>query len=237
MSEPNANSADIQGFVDEASRLLTAEGSDKTAWGEGIALLQKAKAAGLYSPQLEANLGRAFYKLENYPKAVEHFEKAIQFSRWNSSYRDDLKLAQEKVTGQLGTPMQHPAEWGATISSYLRPQEILWVSSLLAIAFLSFLYLKKRVKKKVLITGFSALALCFGVGLFATTGSSIALVKNLNEVAVRSAPLDSAETVVSVNAGTRLRILSTSGEFTEVERPNSFRGWIRSENIQRVSDL
>lgn len=237
MSQAQNFNADIQKLVNEASRLLTAEGADKSAWGEGIALLQEAKAAGLYSPQLEANLGKAYYKLENFPLAVEHLEKAVQYSRWNNSYRSDLKLAREKIPAQMGSTMEHPAEWGATFSSYLRPQEILWASSLLCIGFLAFLYFKKRSSKKFVVVGFSTVLLCFGLGLFATTGSSVALVKNVSDAVVRSAPLESAETLVEVGPGTRLRIVDTSGDFTEVERPNSFRGWIKSENIQRVRDL
>jgi len=221
----------------EAVALLSQKGASNAEWGQAIAKLLEVQATGVTSAPLEANLARAYYKLENYPKAIEHFEKAIHIDRFNSSYRADLAMAQAKNPGNLATRIEHPAEWGAWVSSYIRPQEALFVSCFGFLLFLAFGLMKKKIKKLSWISAIIVFVLAISFSLFTYSGASIAIVTSLGDVSIRSAPLASAEEVMSIKPGSRLRILDQSGEFTEVERPNVFRGWISSDKIKSIQDL
>lgn len=229
--------ADTTKSYEEAISLLSRKGASPAESGKAILLLQNIRATGETSPQLEANLARAYFRLENYPKAIEHFELAIRYDRWNSQYRKDLVLAQEKNPGNLATGIEHPAEWGAYASSYLRPQEALFFSSLLLFAFLAYSILIKPFKKSTWIVGSLFFVFAFGISALSFTGSSIAIVTSSKDVSVKSAPLESAEEVILLKPGSRLRTLNESGKFTEVERPNVLRGWIATESITSIQDI
>ncbi len=234
MSDENIN---IATAYNEAVALLSQEGAGSAQWGEAISKLLKIKSSGQSSSALEANLGRAYFKLENYPKAIEHFELAIRFDRFNSQYREDLALAQSKNPGQLATKIEHPAEWAAWTNSFVRPEEGLFGLSFFLLLFLAYPLLVKPYKK--IVWGIVPLlfVVAFAFSIFSYSGNSIAIVTSPADASIKSAPLDSAEEIMIIKPGSRLRILSESGSFTEVERPNVFRGWVASDKIQRIKNL
>jgi len=218
-----------------ALKILGDKNTQTAELGQAIELLNKINAAGFTSPQLEANLGRAYGRLENWPEAILHLEDAVQQDRWSSSIREDLHFSQEKIEGGVGLPMSHPAEWGYRISSYVRSHELFTVSFACLWVFLMFWYQKRRLHPKVWIPSGLLLVLLFSVSIFSLTGQNLAVLSSKTEVELRSAPLDNAEVLAQVKAGTRLRVLRNSGDYSEVERPNSFRGWVQSKSLQMLS--
>jgi hypothetical protein len=156
----------------------------------------------------------------------------VALDRGNSSFRDDLELAQSKINGGLGQPMSHPSEWAWKVASYARPNEILGVASLLLLVFLSFKYIRKPMTRLQHVLALALIGLVAGLGLFARSSASIAICES--EIPLRSGPLESSEPVMNLVAGTRLRIIRESLPFVEVERPNAFRGWVETSKIARL---
>lgn len=211
---------------DEALQLL----SEKRL-NEGIALLEKIrKEDGLTSAGLEANLGKAYSQNGLTAKSLEHFERAIVLDRFQSTHRQDLKLAQMKVGEGLGRPMSHPSEWAWTLKSYIRGGEALSLALVFLFVFLSLRFFRPKLKKAAWIS-LGLFGFLLAMATFTQYSGSVAWLSE--EAKLRSAPLSSAEEIREIPRGTRLRVLRSSGDFSEVERSGSIRGWIEKGKIHR----
>ncbi|MEO5666929.1 MAG: hypothetical protein ABIR96_02600 [Bdellovibrionota bacterium] len=218
----------------QALKILGDKSTQNSQLGQAIDLLQKINSAGHSSSQLEANLGRAYAKLDNWPQAVLHFQKAVSLDRWNTDIRDDLNFAQEKIEGGQGRPLSHPSEWGYRIASYARPSELFAVGLGLTWIFLLVAFFKKGLPRKVWIPAALALAAIFGAAGFSTTGSTLATISSADLVPLRSAPLENSEEKTSLKPGTRVRVIRASGAFTQVEGSESGRGWVDTKALTPV---
>jgi tetratricopeptide (TPR) repeat protein len=224
----------IEEAYSQALQILGDPSTQTAQLGQAIELLNKIRENGWTSSQLEANLGRSYARLENWPKSIVHFQESVRLDRWNSTLRSDLMLAQEKVEGAQGLPLNHPAEWGYRIASHARPAELFATSLLLCWVVLFFVFIKRGLPRKIWIP--SVLLIAFGLGLsaFGISARSLATVVSPAPAPLRSAPLENSEELMLLRPGTRVRILRTSGSFTEVERPNSFRGWMDQSSLYSV---
>lgn len=218
----------------QAIKILGDKSTQTAQLGQAIELLQKISAAGYTSPQLEANLGRAYAKLENWPQSILHFQKALSQDRWNSELRSDLAFAQEKIEAGLGRPLAHPSEWGYSIASYFRPPELFAAGFLLTWIILMTAFYKKGLSKKVWIPSSIILVGIFCLAGMSITGSSLATVSSADSVSMRVAALENSEEKVLLKPGTRVRVIRTSGAFTEVENPATGPGWVESKAITSV---
>lgn len=218
-----------------ALKILADKNTQTAQLGEAIQLLSKIREGGFSSPQLEANLGRAYGRLENWPQSIFHFEEALRQDRWSSEIREDLVFAQEKIQAGMGLPLSHPAEWGYRISSYVRSSELFSVSFACLWVFLYFWYQKRRLHPKIWVPSTLLLLALFSASFFSLAGRGLAVLSTPTDVALRSAPLENAEEIAQVRPGTRLRVLRSSGAFSEVERPNAFRGWVESKSLRSLN--
>ena len=224
----------VQDAYTSALQKLASKNIPNSTLGEVVELLTKIRDTGVNSPQLESNLGKAYGRLDNWPAAVEHLENSVHMDRWNSSYREDLRLAQEKIQGGLGTPMSHPAEWGYLIASYARTEELLTASSALLWIFLFYWYRVRTLKAKMWIPSVLLIVAMFGATIFSLSADNLAILDSKSEVTLHSAPLENSEVIAQLKAGTRLRVLRESGNYSEVERPNVFRGWTLSSSLKKL---
>jgi hypothetical protein len=217
----------LQEAFDRASDAIT-KGQPQAA----VQLLEKIRETRHTSSDLEGNLALAYAQGGDFAKASEHYAYAVALDRSNSSLRNDLALAQSKVSSGMGSAMSHPSEWAWKIASYARPNEILGVASFLLLGLLALKYLRKPMSRLQNVIAFGSVLLIASLGLFARSSASIALCQG--ETVLRSGPLESSEQLMNLLPGTRLRIIRESPPFLEVERPNAFRGWVDGSKIARL---
>ena len=200
---------------------------------DAATLFEAIRATGRTTAALERNLGRSKMLSGQPGEGIRYFENAVALNRWDGDARADLALAQSKVEGGFGEAIAHPAEWGARLASYARPEELCTVGvagALLLITVRLFVRDRRRMMLTVLTTSLAVMGL--GLSIFALTGRSIATLAADSEL--KSTPLASGETTLTLKTGTRLRVVRTSGDYSEVERPNGFRGWVPAKNIERL---
>jgi hypothetical protein len=213
-----------QRLFDEAVAHLS-----KKEYKLGIEALSAIREKGFVSADLEANLGHALVEVGQIGPGIQHLMNAVALDRFSFENRSDLLLAQSKVEGGLGQSSSHPSEIASQISSYIRPAESLALSSVLLLTLIG-LFLLKKLQKSLAIGLSAALSLFLILSAFSSLSRSIYIVAKDSEI--RMSPLESAEVSQSLKAGTRLRVLRTSGQFSEVERANSFnRAWIKSDSL------
>ncbi|MBS1986143.1 MAG: SH3 domain-containing protein [Bdellovibrionales bacterium] len=207
-------------------------GAKLLAEGKSVEAIEHFKAIadqGVTSDDLEANWGRALVDNGKPGEGILHLMNSVYLDRFNSSHRADLALAQTKVESQMGTALSHPAEWANRVGSWIHPLEALSLASCCLVALIIAKAASPRMNFKRM-SGFLLAALIFcALGGFAQYGRSVGVV--LASTELRAAPLPASESVQSLLAGTRLRIIRLSGEFAEVERPGSFRGWVRKDSL------
>jgi hypothetical protein len=188
----------------------------------GIAKLIELRKQGQTSSGLESSLGRALVEQGDFGQGIPLLINSIALDRWSSTSRQNLSLAQERVLSGAGQALNHPAEWASQFSSYVRAEESLFLAVACVVAFLWTRLLKKGGKFHRPIAAL-ALLLILTSG-FARLSLSIATVTQ--EADLRSAAVASAEVAQKLPPGSRVRVIQSSGDFSEVERPGSFRGWV-----------
>lgn len=185
------------------------------------------KEKGISSGPIEYNLAETYFHTNDLGFAIAHLNNAIHLDRFNFQYREELEKLQKKVTAGTGTQMDHPVESAFLVRSFLRPNEALFLGSLFLLAFL---FLKLLHKKAFLKFSCLTLTILFAfLAGFSYWGQNMAVVKV--ESKLKETPLLTAKTIRGISAGSRLHIIKESGDFLEVERSKSFRGWVPKEDI------
>lgn len=198
---------------------------------EAVQSLEAIRSSGVTSADTEGNLGHALAEKGELGAGISHLTNAIAIDRIEPRYRNDLRVAQAKVESQMGSRMSHPVEWGNRIGSYLRPSELLFLSNFFLLGGFAILLFVKNKKMRFFSVAIFFAALFATASGFARYGRSVGVLIEAAEL--HGAPISSSETIQSLPSGTRLRIIRTSGEFAEVERPGSFRGWIVQKSVAR----
>jgi len=220
-----AESLDYQSAFNRGTQFMA-----EAKWKDALDIFVLLREQQITSSDLEANLGRTYSELGMHGPAVEHLAQAVQLNRFDFDHRQDLAAAQNRVPEGVGTQMAHPAEWGNRISSFVRPFEAFWLASLMIlILFFSRLFRPFGARmKRVLVLG-TVVLLVFGI--LGLAGRSMAVARK--DLELRPTPLESSQVLQTIKSGTRLRIIRFSGDFAEVERSSSFRGWVNSTELAR----
>jgi hypothetical protein len=194
---------------------------------QGIAKLIELRKQGQTSSGLEGSLGRALVEKGDFGQGIPLLINSIALDRWSTTSRHNLALAQERVVSGTGLPLRHPAEWASQFSSYLRAEESFFLGLIFIVAFLYARHLKKgrRLHRALAIAGL----LLMVVASFERLSLSIATITEESDL--RSAAVASAEVNQKLPPGARVRVIQSSGDFSEVERPGSFRGWVDSKSL------
>lgn len=197
-------------------------------FSEAQEALIEATKSGVTSAQAEHLLGRVFIAQEKHFEAQKHLYQSILLDRYgNPAYRD-LEILQKKLGSQVASPMAHPSEWGAKISFYFPMPSwgiflIIWATLSLLIAWKSQWRL---AQKFVVIAGFIFI---FSMSALVYSSHKISLVTQ--ETALRPAAIESSKETQMLSAGTRVRVIKESGDFVEIERTGSFRGWVKMDSL------
>ncbi|NCN28636.1 tetratricopeptide repeat protein [bacterium] len=195
--------------------------------GEAAEGLQKILKSGYESSDLYYYLGRAYLEAGNPQQASLNLIKSSARDRFNLSKRKDLAFAQNKVQAGLATPLKHPYEIAQSIASYIRPSESLFLGALIFFSFAVLKYLGKGstalkrslIGVSILLTGIS------GFSMFHTKIAVLTKTTKLHE-----APLENSAVRKDLVDSTRVIILRSEPEFSEIERGN-LRGWVKTENL------
>mgnify|MGYP000858224869 CR=1 FL=1 len=195
---------------------------------EAIASFKAVRDAGLSNGALERALGQAYSKSGEQGLALEHLDYAIRLDRWDRAARQDHAWIQGQVESGFGARLSHPVEWSQRISTYVRWNEILFGASLLLLVAAAMRYFRRERRRGAYALGCLAL-LGFGLAGFVYTGRSVTVLRG--KAPLYSTPLSSSASLMELPGGARIRVLRISGDFTEIERPSSFRGWIETSRL------
>lgn len=192
--------------------------------------------AGSWNANLFYNLGNAWFHRGDMGQAVLNYERALALDPTHAEALKNLHFTQERARA-----LQLPLDWTARVLEYLQPPAAAWIA---AAAFwfglfliVSAFFARPRVAR--LIVAVLLLLAAGAAGYFTYQvetgdhGRDFAIIIG-QSVPARLATADTASNILTLPAGSEVRILSTRGDWSYAQLPNDLRGWIPTDTVERV---
>ena len=206
-------------------------------FAEAAELYEKAVASGETSTSVFYNLGNAWYRTGDFGHAILNYERALALEPRHPEAAANLRLARDKARAlELRESWWEALVNRATITHYMVTAAIgFWVAVFAAAALF---FRSRRSATLIAICVFAMLTCAIGVaGAYSletgTRGRSLAIVVG-KKVDARLATADNANTVLTLPAGSEIKVLSTRGDWIYAALPNDLRGWIPAQAAERV---
>lgn len=218
---------------------------NKANYQKAISFYQKFISGGVESSQAYYNLGNCYYRTNDIGKAILYYEKAEKLSPGDLDVQFNLQLANQKITDKV--PAEAPAfllsGWKKFVNRFTEKQWALICIAILCFSLLLFaLYLVFSgilLKQVFFWSGLGVFFLSLFVLFLAhqqydtVTSHDTAIVLS-SSVTVKGAPEDKSTQLFVIHEGTKVWILKTQGEWTEIKLSNGNQGWLISSDISAI---
>jgi len=206
-------------------------------FGEAAELYETAARSGQTTAALFYNLGNARYRAGDLGRAILNYERALALEPQHPEAAANLRLAHDKARA-----VDLPSNWWdkfterASVKHYaIAAATGFWIAAFA----LAAMFLAQRRSAKLLAMFVVALLVLgvSGAALYALEtgkrGRAVAVIV-APDIQARLATADSAATVLVLPPGSRVKILSTRGDWIYAALPNDLRGWIPAASAELV---
>lgn len=230
----------LQAIFDQANAAYTEE--NYTLANEKY---QALIAKGVISDDVHYNLGNSYFKQNNIPQAVLHFEKALKINPSHEDAEHNLTIANEKTIDKIERmPDLFIYRWWKSIYKFFYIDQWAKLAVMLffiaLIAFVVYLYFSSLLLKKI---GFYS----FVIALFFALASCLMAVqqkRQLNSVAhgiitiptvnILSAPSIGSSQLFVLHEGSKVKINNRVKNWIEIQLPNGNKGWLNQEAVSEI---
>lgn len=200
---------------------------------------------GYGASPLYFNLGNAFYKMGNFPKAILYYEKARLLDPVDEDIRQNLAIANSRIVDKIESiPEFFLKRWFSSLAVLLSPDQWALISLLVFTLSLSafFVYLFTNgygLKRFGFIAGVILVALSL-TGIFFMqkrkqlirhSHGAIVIAPVVN---VKSSPDEQGTSVFVLHEGTRVVLLDSVLQWKEVKIPDGNKGWIQARDLAKI---
>jgi tetratricopeptide (TPR) repeat protein len=209
---------------------------------EAIESYESILKEGLTSYKLYYNLGNAYYKNNELGKAIYNYELANKLQPNNQDVKTNLKIASEKTVDKIES--RENFFIGAIKSGLVNSlstngwawTSIFSLTGALALAFIFFTSNKIALKRIGFFT--SGLSLIVFVGSISLGYTSLndkqinnfAIILN-REVKIYEEPITSSKSKFYLHEGTRVSVIETNPDWTNIKLENGNEGWVKTSSI------
>ena len=205
---------------------------------------QTAREHGV-SSDLYYNLGNAYYKHNEFAKAILNYERALLLNPGNEDARFNLDMANTHIVDKIDPVGRFfLSVWIDTMRSYLSSNTWAVIGIIAFFLFIGgcYLYLFTRsvpLKKIGFFGGIVVLLIAIMVNCFAWGLNEKKEIRNEAivfdaTVSVKSSPAESGTDLFVLHEGTKVVVLSKVGEWSEVKISDGNRGWLPSAAIEII---
>ena len=205
---------------------------------------QTAREHGV-SSDLYYNLGNAYYKHNEFAKAILNYERALLLNPGNEDARFNLDMANTHIVDKIDPVGRFfLSVWIDTMRSYLSSNTWAVIGIIAFFLFIGgcYLYLFTRsvpLKKigffgGIVVLLIAIMANCFAWGLNEKKEIRNEAIVFDATVSVKSSPAESGTELVVLNEGTKVGGLSKVGEWSEVKISDGNRCWRPSAAIEII---
>lgn len=204
-------------------------------------LLKKGQSAELYY-----NLGNAYFRTEDMPKAILNYERAYMLSPNDGDIRFNLQLARSKTIDKINPDSKiFFVSWYKGIVCFLSVDRwaIVAIVSIVLVLVLVLLYLfadKVKYRKIGFYGALSFFVLFLFANLFAYQQKSMLIDKDgavimASSVEIKKNPEENAAKAFVLHEGTKVEIVDKSIKgWCEVKMADGRSGWLQKEKLEEI---
>ncbi|MBQ6086443.1 MAG: BatD family protein [Bacteroidales bacterium] len=215
-------------------------------WADAVKAWEGISDASLESPSVYYNLGNAWFRQENYSKAILYYEKALKLDPSSKDARFNLDFASGFVQDRIEpVPEFILVTWARKVSWLLDSDA--WAALFLlflALAFaLALLYLLSG-SRGLRRTGFygAIAALLLALASLGFSGWQKSSYKKADGaivvtpvISVKSSPSEgSAKDLFILHEGTKVKILDEVGSWKNIELADGRQGWVLDTDLEII---
>jgi tetratricopeptide (TPR) repeat protein len=209
---------------------------------QAIQFYQNILQEGYVSSELYFNLGNAYYRAKDYPRALWSYEKVLC---WDPSFKDaryNMDLINRKI--YLNKTIRPPY-----VSTMLFWKIYGWMSwrnwviativlFALSVVFYILFLISNSLKKRRWF--FYSALIALGVWIFSFLITWLGyrqIYENRyayvvdSDIVIRSEPMDGSPALGTVKPGVKIRLIKTENQYYYLETPDGIKGWTRKGNI------
>ncbi|MDR1974141.1 MAG: tetratricopeptide repeat protein [Bacteroidales bacterium] len=190
------------------------------------------------------NLGNAYFRKGDYPRAILNYERAARFNPHDEDNINNLALANSKIQDRFEVMPEIKAVTLWKKFSYLFNSAawafitVGFLALLLVSLFFYVMYPSYTIKKTSFYTGIVFL-FCMSLSLTATFSaygretekSAIVMAFSTN---LLSEPESSSTAKTIIHAGSKLLLMDKIGSYYKVQLPNGEKGWVATSDIAPI---
>lgn len=218
---------------------------NKERYEQAVQLFERILTRGNESADLYFNIANCYYKSGKIAPSIYNYEKALLLSPNDNAVQTNLAFAQKmtidevKIVPEVGFKQMIKA-----FTSKLHYETWAWIAVFLSfltlLAFLGYYFGNTVFLKR----SFFSLVLIFLIGMGTTVFAAFLQKKfdaNYNPAIVfaeattlKAEPKNSSEDVATLHEGTKVLVIQTLGNWTQVELTDKTKAWIDKEAIKEV---
>ena len=193
--------------------------------------------SGQDTPNVFYNLGNAYFRQNNFGRAILNYERALALEPHHPEAQANLRVARDEARALELIPTKWERLFAfANENQYAITAGIAFWTGLFSIAV--FIFGRKRSRTAI---AFSILSCSiFAIAVLASyqlsygkNGQGLAIVTGEN-VEARLATADNANRVLTLPAGSEIKIVSKRGDWIYAALPNNLRGWMPANSAEQV---
>ncbi|MFM1808111.1 MAG: hypothetical protein RLZZ242_836 [Bacteroidota bacterium] len=210
-------------------------------YDEAITYFQTILGEGVHSPELYLNLGNAYLKNKNIAASILYYERGLVIDPTNERILNNLSFAENQRLDKIEAL---PAPLDERIVNGFFSVIPLKIWAILSVAFgalglLFYLLFKLRSR---MLWGRSAIVLfivSFALFFLVHKGKSLldqdqSAVVFEPRVLVLTEPKPEAPVIFELHEGTKVQVLGSFQDFTEIRLANGQTGWLKDRDLRRI---
>lgn len=217
----------------------------KANYTRAITFYQKFLSGGIESAQAYYNLGNCYFRTNEMGKAILYYEKAEKLTPGDPDIEFNLQLANQKITDKVTSdvPIFIYNDWKKFENNFTEKQWALICISFLCLSlllFASYLSASQLLLRQIsfwsgfILIFFTLFTLYMANQQYEMLNSHDAAVVMASTVTVNGAPEEKATQLFVLHEGTKVWIVKTEGEWTEIKLANGNQGWLISSDISAI---
>ncbi len=201
---------------------------------DAVADYEQLVRNGEYSANLFYDLGNAYFRTQDFGRAILNYERALALDRHHAEAQANLRVARDAARALEMQPSgSEKMMRSASVNQWTTAAAIAGWIFVFAVAYLIF----SRRARAVIALSILSLSIfvwaAFAAYETSKTEAARAIV-TAKDVSARVATADNANRVLALPVGSEIEVLNKRGDWIYAALPNNQRGWIPASSAEVV---
>lgn len=212
---------------------------------EAIEVYNQLLMTNMESPEVYFNLGNAYFKTNQFPKAILNYERAKLLSPDDEDINFNLQVANQRVVDSIQElPGIFIIRWWNSLVNSQTTDTWALISIIAFVLFLTFggLYFFAHsgdIRRIAFWTASVLFAFSMATWSFAAQQKSRLInhdyaVVMQPTVTVKSSPSEKGTNLFVVHEGLKVKVTDKLGDWLEVKLADGNKGWLLTESVERI---